>query len=153
MKIFHPLQSLQGNRLNGYTLHLGLVSLPIYFIVSTSVLGFSDFHTPGEKIVASGIVITTRDNSDNITNVKLMAEDTDGYNIILNEIGKRLGKEMNNKWVEVTGILYKNGEDYWFEVESYIEIKECLTKIRGLLQERPHNLASKGESQTGSERR
>ena len=153
MKIFHPLQSLQGNRLNGYTLHLGLVSLPIYFIVSTSVLGFSDFHTPGEKIVASGIVITTRDNSDNITNVKLMAEDMDGYNIILNEIGKKLGKEMYNKWVKITVILYKDGEEYWFEVESYSEIKEGLTNMRDLLQEGYLELASQGESQPESERR
>ena len=119
-----------------------LVSLSIYFIVSTTALGFSDFHTPSEKIVANGIVITARDNSGNIINVKLMAEDTDGYNIILNEIGKKLGEEAHNKWVEVTGILYKDGEDYWFEVESYSEIKEGLTNKRDLLQERSLNLAS-----------
>ena len=116
-------------------------------------LGLNDIYSPGEKIVASGIVITTRDNSDNITNVKLMAEYMDGYTIILNEIGMKLGREMHNKWVEVTGILYKVGEDYWFEVESYSGVKEGLTNMRDLLQERCLKLASKGESQPESERR
>ena len=120
------------------SIFLSIAACSIVFIP----LGFNDIYSPSEKIVASGIVITTRDNRDNITNVKLMAEDADGYNIILNEIGKKLGREMQNKWVEVTGILYKDGEDYWFEVESYSEVKEGLTNIRNLLQERSFNLAS-----------
>ena len=111
------------------------LSIAACFITFIS-LGVNDIYSPSEKIVASGIVISIRDNSDNITNVKLMAEDTDGYTIILNEIGTKLGKEMHNKWVEVTGILYKDGEEYWFEIESYSEIKEGLTSKRDLLQKR-----------------
>ena len=105
-------------------------------------IGLNDIYSSGEKIVASGIVITTKDNSGNITNVKLMAEDTDGYNIILNETGIRLGKEMHNKWVEVTGILYKDGEDYGFEVESYTEIKEGLTNKRDPLTQHTRGRAN-----------
>lgn len=96
---------------------------------------------PSGEITVSGIVITTSDDSGNIISVKLMAEDMDGYNVILNEIGMKLGEEMNKRWIKATGILYKKVKDYWLEVDSYSGEDEGLTYQRDILSDRLYKLA------------
>ena len=44
------------------------------------------------------------------------------FNVVLNIMGKKLGKEMNRNWVEVIGsVCIEDGEN-WLEVKRYEEV-------------------------------
>ena len=99
----------------------------LYFTVFSLVLGSVGLVDSDEKLTASGIVIVSKDREGTIISVILKAEDTAEYNCVLNETGIKLGETMDRRWVEATGIIIKEGEMYWFEVESYREVTEGLS--------------------------
>jgi hypothetical protein len=113
--------------MNSYTVGKFVLIVFLYFTVPTIALGTLNVLNSGERLTTSGIVIVSKDSEGNLVSVRLMAEDMDGYNIKLDETGVKLGMEMHHKWVEVTGIIYNEGKEYWFEVESYREINEGVT--------------------------
>ena len=59
----------------------------------------------GEGVIVTGVVETSMLDNGDITSVKIdlrMGND-EVINIVLNEMGKKLGKEMNGNWAEVIG--------------------------------------------------
>ena len=118
-----------------------LLFMALYFASFLLFVASGGVRNPSGEITVCGIVITTSDDSGNIISIKLMAEDTDEYNVILNEIGMKLGEEMNKRWIKATGILYKKGKDYWLEVDSYSKADEGLTHERDILLDRLFKMA------------
>ena len=93
-------------------------------IIVCVCLGSPCFVCAGERTLVDGIVHATEDLSGNLIEVKLtllnlMEENEFFYKIVLDENGKKLGKEMNGKWVEVIGEITKTDDIYWLEVKSY----------------------------------
>ena len=83
-------------------------------------------HFAGEMTLVDGIVNTVKDTGGNITAVylNLSIQGEKVVQIVLNENGKKLGAEMDGKWVEVIGDVYDQGGVMWFEVKSYKNYKE-----------------------------
>ena len=109
------------------TLKNQVLLVALYFTVFALVLGSVGLVDSDETLTASGIVIASKDREGTIISVILKAEDTAEYNCVLDETGIKLGETMDRRWVEVTGIILKEGEMYWFEVESYRELNEALS--------------------------
>jgi len=108
-------------RRNICILDICALKLTVWFIVLCVFLVSSTFLTAGERIIVEGIVDATKDPNGNIIAVKLnlKAEGGNVFNIILDEIGKKLGKEMDGKWAEVIGNFFVEGDKTWLEVKSY----------------------------------
>ena len=74
-----------------------------------------------EGIVVTGVVKTSILDNGDIVSVKLdlrLGKD-EFFNIVLNENGKKLKKEMNGNWVKVIGTIYPENDQNWLEVRSY----------------------------------
>jgi len=41
------------------------------------------------------------------------------FNIVLNENGKKLAREMQGIWVQIIWNLFVRDDEYWIDVESY----------------------------------
>ena len=79
------------------------------------------FLNAGERTIVDGIINTSKDASGSIVAIKLNLAVADGemFNIVLDENGKKLGIEMDGKWVEVIGEVYDRDGEKWMEVKSY----------------------------------
>lgn len=102
------------------------IKLPVCVIVVCIFLAFPFFLTAGERTIVDGIVNTSKDASGGIVAVtlNLVVEGGEVFNIVLDDIGKKLGIEMNGEWVEVIGEVYDRGGDRWMEVKSYKKYEE-----------------------------
>ena len=101
-----------------------VVGLTVYFITFCVFLGSGGFLVAGERIIVDGKISTIKDNIGNITMLNLLTDGGEVFNITLNENGKKLGKEMDGKMVEVIGEVYDRGGDMWMEVRSYKKFEE-----------------------------
>ena len=97
------------------------LKLVVWVLVIFIFLAYPFLLTAGERTIVNGVVSTTKNSSGNIIAVKLnlVIEGGEIFNIALNETGKKLGIEMDGKWVEVIGEVYDRGGDMWIEVRSY----------------------------------
>jgi len=104
---------------------LGICVLGLTVLISAIglFLVFSSFLVAGERIIVDGKISAIKDNSGNITAVNLIADGGDVFNIILDESGKKLGKQMDGKWVEVIGDVSVKGDKTWLEVKSYKKVE------------------------------
>ena len=112
-------------RRNVCILDVGVIGLTVLIIAIWLFLVYSTFLTAGERIIVEGIVDATKDPNGNIIAVKLnlKAEGVDVFNITLDESGKKLGKQMDGKWVEVIGDVSVKGDKTWLEVKSYKKVE------------------------------
>ena len=102
-----------------------IVKHTLMFITISVTIGVS-FTLPlpanaGEGIIVAGVVTTSILDNGDMVSVKLdlrLGKD-EFFNIVLNENGKKLGKEMNGSWVEVIGTIYHENDQNWLEVRSY----------------------------------
>jgi len=80
----------------------------------------------GERVIVNGIVKTTKDSNGNLLTVKLdlKAAGEEVFTIVLDESGKRLGKEMEGKWVEVIGEVSIANDKKCLKVKSYKKFEE-----------------------------
>lgn len=99
------------------------VSVLKALIVLISISGFQRSLVAGERVVVDGVVHTTKDNIGNIREVNLMEDDGVIFKITLNETGKKLGKGMDGKPVEVIRDVRVTGDDAWLEVRNYQEVE------------------------------
>jgi len=86
----------------------------LLFVVSQS-------ESASERIIVDGVLIITIDQQGNITEAKLVMEyeTIEVLNIVLNENGKKLAREMQGIWVQIIWNLFVKDDEYWIDVESY----------------------------------
>ena len=106
-------------RRNVCIIDIGIVELTALIVLILLFLAPSGFLVAGERVIAEGIVNTTKDNNGNIIAIDLKVVGGDAFNIILDERGKVLGNQMDGKLVEVIGDVSGEGDDIWLEVISY----------------------------------
>jgi hypothetical protein len=87
---------------------------------------FNSLITADERVLINGVVSTIKDSSGAITagTLNLKVEGEGIFNIVLDEQGKKLGAEMEGKWVEVIGEISMRGAEKWLEVKSYSKVEE-----------------------------
>ncbi len=75
----------------------------------------------GEGVIVTGVVETSILDNGDIASVKidLRQGNEEVFNVVLNSMGKKLGKEMNGKWVEVIGSVRVEDDENWLEVKRY----------------------------------
>lgn len=80
----------------------------------------------GERTLIDGIVNTVKDNRGDVTAVhlNLSIQGEKVVHVVLDETGKKLGMEMDGKWVEVIGDVCDQDGGMWIEVKSYKNFKE-----------------------------
>ncbi len=96
-----------------------LVMLTTVFLAST---GFAE-EAEGKTVKLEGFVSVARDANDVIISVQLIT-DEDTYNVVLDEKGLELGKEMEYTEVEVEGIVSEKDNQKWLKVLTFKEIEE-----------------------------
>lgn|GEM_PF-4799422 len=103
-----------------------IAKIGIWVMVVGMSFTFNSFITAGERVLINGVVSTIKDSSGAITAVtlNLKVEGEGIFNIILDEQGKKLGAEMEGKWVEVIGEIFMRGTEKWLEVKSYSKVEE-----------------------------
>ena len=109
-----------------------LVKLAILSIAGTALLSLICFaadetqvaEQPQPNVVeVQGVVNVTRDANDVITGVILVTEQKD-YNVVLDAKGLELGNTMENKKVEVRGVLSEKDDQIWITVHNYKPVEE-----------------------------
>ena len=109
-------------RINVCILNTYIVRPAVLMIAAWLCLNSSSFIVAGESIIVEGKVSTTRNISGNITAVNLITDEEEVINITLNQKGKKLGKEMDGKKVEIIADVSGQGNDVWLEVISFKEV-------------------------------
>ena len=84
----------------------GAIGLTVLITAIWLCLASRSFLVAGERIIVDGKISAIKDNIGNITMVNLLTDGGEVFNITLNENGKKLGKEMDGKWVEVISEVY-----------------------------------------------
>jgi hypothetical protein len=103
---------------------LTLVAVMVAFL-SVSVTKAEDPNAPKtESVTVKGKVIVTKDAAGTITAVQLSSKRTGTHNIVLDANGKELGKQMEGKRVEVTGVETTKDNEKWLTVEKYTEVQK-----------------------------
>lgn len=74
-----------------------------------------------EKITVTGVVCVMKDDNDKITDVWVTDDNDEYYDIVLDEKGKKLGKEMEGKRAEVKGTIERKDDTNWVTVQEYKE--------------------------------
>ena len=75
------------------------------------------------SITLQGYVSALRDANDVIVSVQLIT-DAVTYEVVLDEKGIALGKEMDGEDVEVQGVVSEKDEQEWLTVQSYKAVEE-----------------------------
>jgi len=81
-------------------------------------------------IAAVGVVEVTTDEEANIVAVKLVTEEAvrrascqgSFYNIFLDSMGMKLGREMAGETVQVTGTVFEVEHELWMAVHAYVRL-------------------------------
>ena len=80
---------------------------------------------PGEKpdqeedyVVLDGVVAALRDQAGEVVAVTFTS-DCAKYNVVLSDVGRELGQEMDGKRVEVTGVVQAEGSRQSLRVDAY----------------------------------
>ncbi len=75
-------------------------------------------------VTVQGVVHVTRDANNVITGV-ILATDKKDYNVVLDAKGLELGKTMENKKVEVQGVVAQKDNQTWITVHNYKPVEEA----------------------------
>lgn len=110
-------------RRNVCILGICVLGLTVLIIAIWPFLVSSTFLVAGERTIVDGKISSIKDNRGNITEVNLITDGGEVFNITLNENGKKLGKEMDGKWIEVIGAISVKDDKTWLEVKSYEKIE------------------------------
>ena len=110
-------------RRNVCILGICVLGLTVLIIAIWPFLVSSTFLVAGERTIVDGKISAIKDSRGNITAVNLITDGGEVFNITLNENGKKLGKEMDGKWVEVIGGISVKDDKAWLEVKSYEKIE------------------------------
>lgn len=107
---------------------LGLVVLVMVATVVLSSVGFAavDANKPAvvpQKVALQGTVSVAYDANDVITSVSLTADGT-VYNVVLDEKGIELGKEMANEEVKVKGVVSETDGQQWITVRIFKAVEK-----------------------------
>ena len=97
-----------------------LAMLTTALLVSTSLAA----EEPGSEVVGlQGFVSVLRDADDVITSVQLVT-DEDIYGVVLDAKGLELGEEMEDKEVEVEGVVSEEDDQKWLKVLTFKAVGE-----------------------------
>jgi hypothetical protein len=109
-----------------------LVNLAVLLIAGTALLSavcFAAEQTPGveqpKTVKVQGVVGVTKDDAGVITKITLTTKDGAVYNVVLDEKGLELGKEMADKEVEAEGSVSKQDDQEWITVQSYKAVEKA----------------------------
>jgi len=108
-----------------------LVKLAIVSIAAAALLISICFAADETQVVeqpsvvkVQGVVNVTKDANDVITKVVVVTEKEE-YNVVLDAKGLELGKTMQDKKVEVQGVVTKKYDQLWLTVQSYKPAEEA----------------------------
>lgn len=96
-------------------------------ITVTLVSGLVSLAAEGSEpnvVTLRGFVSTSADANNVIKSVRLTTDENIIYEVALDEKGIELGKKMDGKQVEVTGIVTEKDEQKWIEVQSFKALDE-----------------------------
>jgi hypothetical protein len=96
-------------------------------ITVTLVSGLVSLAAEGPEpnvVTLQGFVSTSADANNVIKSVRLTTDENIIYEVALDEKGIELGKKMDGKQVEVTGIVTEKDEQKWIEVQSFKALDE-----------------------------
>lgn len=96
-------------------------------LFSVSLVYGEDAPAEPEKVTITGVVSVTRSDEGDITAVMVTTKEA-AYMVTLDEKGMELGEEMENKDVEVTGVVSEKDEMKWITVESYKEVEKPIVQ-------------------------
>jgi hypothetical protein len=75
------------------------------------------------SVTLQGSVSVLRDANDVVVSVQLITDKVT-YEVVLDEKGIALGKEMDGKDVEVQGVVSEKDKQKWLTVQSYKAVEE-----------------------------
>lgn len=76
-----------------------------------------------QNVTVTGYVQTTYDENDNLVSVVLQMEDDSYYYITLDDKGWEFGEYYNEQWIEVTGELIEDNDEYWITISTFKAIE------------------------------
>jgi uncharacterized protein YggE len=102
---------------------MGIVFLAMITMAFLASTGFAVEGSEPTTVTLQGYVSVLRDANDLIVSVQLVT-DEDTYNVVLDAKGLELGEQMEDKEVEVEGVVSEEDDQKWLKVLAFKEIGE-----------------------------
>ena len=99
------------------------VSVTLFLLALILALAASTL-TAAEPAKLIGTIAITEDKDWNITAIAFTAEDGTVYQVVLDEIGRKLGSEEDGLKVELTATVAEKDDAKWLTVSAYKELTE-----------------------------
>ena len=103
---------------------IGAVCLAMTVTLVSGLVSLAAEGSEPNVVTLQGFVSTYVDANGVIESVQLTTDEDITYEVVLDEKGIELGKEMDGKEVEVNGIVTEEDEQKWVKVQSFKALEE-----------------------------